>query len=98
MLQSLVELLPKITDRLVKTSVLKHYARVIEETAIQEHPIFRGALEGPQEAFSRDTLNILSQIAELDPWLKEMLMGRLLQGEHWIVSYIAPHLEMAIFI
>lgn len=96
LLYPLIELLPQIDSPSVRTSVLRNYALVLDNTLLQAEPQFCAALaEQADGVFFTETLNILSQVSFLDPTLKEFLMGRLLEGQYMIVPFVASHMDMA---
>lgn len=98
LLQYLVEIFDSISNPSQKRYILQVYAKSLNKKVPQNHPVLLKALENTNDIFSLDTLNILAQLSNIHESIKEILMSKAKKGDHHIIPYLAPHLNMVKFI
>jgi len=94
LLESLVQVFDSIRNPSHKRYILQVYAKCLSKRLPQNHPVLLRALENSNDIFTLDTLNILSQLSSIHEAIKEILMSKAKNGEHQIIPYLAPHLNM----
>jgi hypothetical protein len=96
LLECLIDNFEFIQNPSHKRYLLEVYAKTLGKKINQSHPSLIRALERTNDIFALETLNILAQLSNLDPVLKEILMEKVKNGEFQIIQYLAPHLNMVI--
>lgn len=98
-MSSLIPAFENLSNPAVKNSLIQHFAKLFANKIPQNHPILLQAFENTSNIhighpFTRDVLNIISQLNSIHQDIKNLLLAKIQNNEHGVIPYLAPHLNM----